>query len=75
MNIILVHPMHGAKVATQCAELEQDIKNGWVKYDSDIPRAPARKPKKDKSANDGSEESFNETPDFLIPVSDDSESK
>lgn len=32
MNIILVHSIHGAKVAISKPEMEQDIKNGWSVY-------------------------------------------
>ena len=40
MNITLVHPVHGAKVATMEAEVEADEKNGWVRYNLDTPSAP-----------------------------------
>lgn len=32
MNVVLVHPKHGAKVATLQAEIDVDLKNGWVPY-------------------------------------------
>lgn len=35
MNIVLVHPIHGAKVAINKTEMEQDVKNGWVEYTPD----------------------------------------
>ena len=35
MNVTLVHPIHGAKVATMEAEVEADEKNGWTRYNPD----------------------------------------
>ena len=74
MNIVLVHPVHGAKIATQQAELEQDVKNGWTEYNPDTPKAATRKPRKDKAAVEETQpvEQPNGTPDFLAPVSDES---
>jgi hypothetical protein len=37
MNITLVHPIHGAKVATMELEMEMDEKNGWTRYNPDTP--------------------------------------
>lgn len=37
MNITLVHPIHGAKVATMELEAEADEKNGWTRYNPDTP--------------------------------------
>jgi hypothetical protein len=37
MNITLVHPVHGAKVATMDLEAEMDEKNGWTRYNPDTP--------------------------------------
>jgi hypothetical protein len=37
MNIILVHPLHGAKVATMELEAEADEANGWTRYNPDTP--------------------------------------
>jgi hypothetical protein len=37
MHITLVHPIHGAKVATMELEVEQDEKNGWTRYNPDTP--------------------------------------
>ena len=37
MHITLVHPIHGAKVATMEVEVEQDEKNGWTRYNPDTP--------------------------------------
>lgn len=35
--IYLEHPVHGRKVATLEAEAEYDEKNGWSRYDPDMP--------------------------------------
>jgi hypothetical protein len=40
MNITLVHPIHGAKIATMEAEIEADEKNGWTRYNLDTPSEP-----------------------------------
>ena len=37
MNTTLVHPVHGAKVATMELEAEADEKNGWTRYNPDTP--------------------------------------
>jgi len=37
MNIVLIHPVHGAKVATMELEIEMDEKNGWTRYNPDTP--------------------------------------
>ena len=63
MNIILVHPVHGAKVATMELEIEADEKNGWTRYNPDTPvqAAPVnntleikrRRPKSAEEATEG----------------------
>ena len=40
MNVTLVHPIHGAKIATMDAEIEADEQNGWTRYNPDTPSAP-----------------------------------
>jgi len=35
--IYLKHPIHGTKVATIDAEVEEDAQNGWVVYNADTP--------------------------------------
>ena len=35
MNVIMVHPVHGAKVAINDVEAEQDEKAGWTRYNPD----------------------------------------
>jgi len=37
MNIYLMHPIHGRKVATMEQEAEADEKNGWSRYNPDTP--------------------------------------
>ena len=37
MNITLVHPIHGAKIATMELEAEADEANGWTRYNPDAP--------------------------------------
>ena len=41
MNVIMVHPVHGAKIAMSPVEIEQDEQNGWSRYNPDTPAAPA----------------------------------
>lgn len=49
MNVIMVHPVHGAKIAMHSVEIEQDEQNGWTRYNPDTPAdepaevAPKRK--------------------------------
>ncbi len=35
--IYMIHPTHGAKVATMDAEAEYDEQNGWTRYNPDTP--------------------------------------
>jgi len=37
MNIYLMHPTHGRKVATMELEADADEKNGWSRYNPDEP--------------------------------------
>jgi hypothetical protein len=79
MNIVLVHPEFGAKVATNEAEIEMDEKNGWTRYNPDTPveAAPiAEKPVRNKltrKVTDKPVEQPNEVPSFLTSASDESE--
>ena len=41
MNVIMVHPVHGAKIAMSPVEIEQDEQNGWSRFNPDTPAAPA----------------------------------
>jgi hypothetical protein len=40
MNVTLVHPIHGAKVATMELEAEMDEQNGWTRYNPDTTSEP-----------------------------------
>ena len=82
MNIVLVHPVHGAKIATQQAELEQDVKNGWTEYNPDTPVEVAPEPvveapkrKYTRKVTEQPIEQPNEVPSFLTSASDESEGK
>lgn len=37
MNVVLVHPIHGAKVAIDATEIENDELAGWTRYESVTP--------------------------------------
>ena len=79
MNVTLIHPEFGAKVATDQAEIDNDEKNGWTRYNPDTPveAAPiAEKPVRNKltrKVTDKPVEQPNEVPSFLTSVSDESE--
>ena len=84
MNITLVHPIHGAKVATMELEAEADEKNGWTRYNPDTPVekpteaapesvAEAPKRKYTRKVTEQPIEQPNEVPDFLTSASDESE--
>ena len=79
MNVTLVHPIHGAKVAINDIELTEDEKNGWTRYNDDTPveAAPkADKPVRNKltrKVTDKPVEQPNEVPSFLTSASDESE--
>ena len=44
MNITMIHPVHGAKIATMDLEAEADEKNGWIRYNSDTSSEPEAAP-------------------------------
>jgi len=44
MNITMIHPVHGAKVATMDLEAEEDEKNGWIRYNPDTSSEPEAAP-------------------------------
>ena len=44
MNIIMIHPVHGAKIATMELEAETDEKNGWTRYNLDTHSEPEAAP-------------------------------
>lgn len=37
MNVVLVHPVHGAKVAIDATEIENDELAGWTRYEPVTP--------------------------------------
>ena len=37
MNVVLVHPIHGAKVAIDATEIENDEIAGWTRYEPVTP--------------------------------------
>ena len=84
MNVVLVHPIHGAKVAINALEIEMDEKNGWTRYNPDTPvekpteAAPesvteAPKRKYTRKVTQQPIEQPNEVPSFLTSASDESE--
>ena len=84
MNVVLVHPIHGAKVAINELEIEMDEKNGWTRYNPDTPvekptkAAPesvteAPKRKYTRKVTQQPIEQPNEVPSFLTSASDESE--
>ena len=82
MNVVLVHPIHGAKVAINELEMEQDVKNGWTEYNPDtpvevVPEAVAEAPKRKytRKVTEQPIEQPNEVPSFLTSASDESEGK
>lgn len=82
MNVTLVHPLYGAKVAINQEELDNDVKNGWSEYNPDTPVEVAPKPvveapkrKYTRKVTDQPVEQPNEVPSFLTSASDESEGK
>jgi hypothetical protein len=82
MNVTLVHPEFGAKVATNEVEIEMDEKNGWTRYNPDTPVEVAPEPvveapkrKYTRKVTDQPVEQPNEVPSFLTSASDESEGK
>jgi len=80
MNVTLVHPIHGAKVAINDVELAEDEKNGWTRYNPDTPVEVASEPvveapkrKYSRKVTDQPVEQPNEVPSFLTSASDESE--
>jgi hypothetical protein len=84
MNVVLVHPVHGAKVAINDQEIAADEKNGWTRYNPDTPveepteaapveQAPAKRSKLTRKVTQPTIEQPNEVPDFLTSASDESE--
>jgi hypothetical protein len=80
MNITLVHPTHGAKVAINEVEMAEDEKNGWTQYNPATPVEVAPEPvveapkrKYTRKVTDQPVEQPNEVPSFLTSASDESE--
>ena len=80
MNVVLVHPVHGAKVAINELEMEQDEKNGWTRYNPATPVEVAQEPvneapkrKYTRKVTQQPIEQPNEVPSFLTSASDESE--
>jgi len=77
MNVVLIHPVHGAKVAIHEQELEEDEKNGWTRYNQSavpvVDEVVPVKRKQTRRTKPSTVEQPNELPDFLAPVSDESE--
>jgi hypothetical protein len=81
-NVVLVHPLHGAKVAINETEIAEDEKNGWTRYNPDTPAVVASEPVTDapkrkytRKVTDQPVEQPNEVPPFLTSASDESEGK
>ena len=83
MNVVLVHPVHGAKIATHDDEISHDEKLGWTRYNPDTPvekpteaapveEAPAKR-KYTRKVTQQPIEQPNEVPEFLTSASDESE--
>lgn len=71
MNVVMVHPVHGAKVAINEIEVEQDEKNGWTRYNPEEVSAPAEQPKRRRTRR--VTESIEQPNEVLDPASDESE--
>jgi hypothetical protein len=46
MNVVMVHPQHGAKIAINEIEIQQDEKNGWTRYNPDTPAEQVAAPQR-----------------------------
>ena len=80
MNVVLVHPEHGAKIATHDDEISHDEKLGWKRYNPDTPVEVAPEPvveapkrKYTRKVTEQPVEQPNEVPEFLTSASDESE--
>jgi len=79
MNVTLVHPLHGAKVAINDVEITNDEKNGWTQYNPATPVEVAPKAEKSvrnkmtRKVTEQPVEQPNEVPSFLTSASDESE--
>ncbi len=78
MNVVLTHPIHGAKIAINELEMKQDEKNGWVRYNPDTLvevelKSVVEESKRTRKVIKQPVEQTNEVPQFLASVSDESE--
>jgi hypothetical protein len=80
-NVVLTHPVYGAKVASNETEIAMDEKNGWVRYNVPTPveAAPVERAtitrKYTRKVTEQPIEQPNEVPPFMASVSDESEGK
>lgn len=75
MNVVLVHPVHGAKVAINEQEIKLDEENGWTRHNPDIitkevEKATPVKRKGFRKAAEVSNEQLDKIPDFLNSIND-----
>ena len=76
MNVVLVHAIHGAKVATHESEVQQDEKNGWTRYNPEkavenlVVDAPVEELPAKRKYNRKATDQTNEIPSFMSSVSD-----
>lgn len=75
MNVVLVHPVHGAKVAINEQEMKLDEENGWTRHNPDIitkevEKTTPVKRKGPRKATEVSNEQVDKIPDFLNSIDD-----
>ena len=67
MNILLTHPVHGAKIAIAEEEAAMDEKNGWVRGDIHHPKESPVQEVAQVKRKYTKRASSEEVPAFLIP--------
>lgn len=76
MNVVLVHPVHGAKVAINEQEIKLDEENGWARYNPDIiieeveKATPVKRNKAPRKSIEVVNEQLDKIPDFLNSIDD-----
>ena len=76
MNVVLVHPVHGAKVAINEQEIKLDEENGWMRHNPDIiteeieKTTPIKRNKGSRKSIEVLNEQLDKIPDFLTSVND-----
>lgn len=76
MNVVLVHPVHGAKVAINEQEIKLDEENGWTRHNPDIiteeieKTTPIKRNKGSRKSIEVLNEQLDKIPDFLTSVND-----